>query len=423
MAQGKGGAGRIVGAVLVGLGMFLLVVAILLPTYTKGKAMKTPVDLEVTTVATGKASILDSASLLAGTPKIDTNVPVEAVRHVVTTDPTDKDIVTVQAGQRLMRLDKPEPEEGAKSDPRLLTGSIDRVTLDRVSSEPVAERPGSLATQPDLTGQGNAEFELLPREGLQYKFPFDVDKNTEYLYFDLTGRTTVPLTFVGEEEIDGLEVYHYTQDVGPVDLSVSAPAAGNKLSIPVSALGKEPAAPEEDAEDAAEEDAAAPAEEEAEEAEEETVDVRRFYTNTRDLYVHPRTGVVVKGVEEINQYFAETSTSPERIIALSVNPETGLGFDDETVAYQIGQAQDGADKITLLAVTLPIIMGIVGLLMILGGLFLGVRGTRGGAGDRRTANGPRTTGGPGTTDDPRTTDDRGPDGRGGAHSTDVNMTR
>lgn len=375
MAQGKGGAGKLAGAILVGLGMFLLVVAILLPTYSKSKAMKTPLDLEVTTVAVGKASVLDSASLLAGKPRVDTDVPLEAVRHVVTTDPADREILTLQAGQRLIRLDKPAPAEGAKVDPRLLTGSVDRVTIDRFSSEPVADHPGALATEPDMSGQGKTEFVELPREGLQYKFPFNVDRNEQYQYFDLTGRVTVPLDFVGEDEIDGLTVYRYTQDVGPVDLSVAAPSAGNKLTIPASALGIEAPAPAPEAPaDEAPADEAAPA---AEPAAEPEVEVRRFYTNTRDLWVDPLTGVIVKGSEVINQYFAQTADSPERIIALSVNPETGLGFDQETIDYQVKQAKDGASKIDLLTKTLPLIMGIVGILMILGGLFLGLRGGRG----------------------------------------------
>ncbi|WP_024795691.1 DUF3068 domain-containing protein [Tomitella biformata] len=384
MAQGKGGTGKIVGAILVGVGMFLLVVAILLPTYSKGKAMKTPVDLEVTTVAVGTASILDSASLLAGTPRIDTNVPIEAVRHVVTADPTNQTIITVQAGQRLLRLDKPEPAEGAKVDPRLLTGSIDRVTLDRISSEPVADHPGSLATEPNMTGSGDTEFVELPREGLQYKFPFNVDKDTQYQYFDLTARTTLPIDYVGDEEISGLKVYHYTQEVGPIDLSVVAPSASNKLTVPAAALGIQAEAPA-PAPEAPAEGAAADGAPAAEAAEPE-VEVRRFYTNTRDLYVDPLTGVIVKGVEQIDQYFAQTADAPERIIALSVSPETGLGFDQETIDYQVKQAKDGADKIDLLTKTLPLIMGIVGLLMILGGLFVGLRGGR-GAGARAADGG------------------------------------
>src|SRR5699024_6280447 len=96
MAQSKGTGAKITAAVLIGLGVFMLVVAIMLPTYTKSKAMKTPLDLEVATLATGAANILDASSLLSGTPEIAENVPVEARRHVVVVEPTDRDQISVE---------------------------------------------------------------------------------------------------------------------------------------------------------------------------------------------------------------------------------------------------------------------------------------------------------------------------------------
>ena len=62
----RSGPNRIVPLVLVGLGVFLLVVAILLPTYSVGQLKKTPLDIETTSVASGTGSILDAASLRAG---------------------------------------------------------------------------------------------------------------------------------------------------------------------------------------------------------------------------------------------------------------------------------------------------------------------------------------------------------------------
>ncbi len=47
----RSGSGRKLALVLVGLGTFLLAIALLVPTYTVGKLKKTPLDLEVTTVA------------------------------------------------------------------------------------------------------------------------------------------------------------------------------------------------------------------------------------------------------------------------------------------------------------------------------------------------------------------------------------
>jgi len=73
----RSGPSRILPCILVGLGAFLLAIAILIPTYTVGKLEKTPLDLEVTTVATGTGSVLNSAALLGGKAQVDTNVPIE----------------------------------------------------------------------------------------------------------------------------------------------------------------------------------------------------------------------------------------------------------------------------------------------------------------------------------------------------------
>src|SRR5699024_5908352 len=107
------------------------------PTYTKSKAMKTPLDLEVATLATGEANILDASSLLSGTPEIAENVPVEARRHVVVVEPSDRDQISVEAAQRVLRMDKPAPSASDEIDQRLVSATVDNITLDRVSSDPI----------------------------------------------------------------------------------------------------------------------------------------------------------------------------------------------------------------------------------------------------------------------------------------------
>lgn len=383
MAQSKGTGAKITAAVLIGLGVFMLVVAIMLPTYTKSKAMKTPLDLEVATVATGEANILDASSLLSGTPEVAENVPVEARRHVVVVDPTDRDQISVEAAQRVLRMDKPAPSGDAAIDERLVNATVDNITLDRVTSEPI-EGTGSIRTSHD-----DEAPTPLPREGLQYKFPFEVEKRS-YDYFDLTSRTTNEIEYVGEDKIDGMTVYHFSQNVGPVDLQEAVGGVGNEVTVPASAIGlaPEPAGDEESEGAEGEQDAEAPAEDgeeategdEAEEADEPEVTVTRYYTNERNLYVEPTTGVIVRGSEKIHQYFAETADAPEanRIDALNVTNPEGLMFDQETIDFQVEQAEDGISQIRLLTRIVPIVLGVVGVIFIVGGLLWGTR-----AGGRR----------------------------------------
>lgn len=128
----RSSSGRILAMILVGLGAFLLAIAILIPTYTVGKLKKTPLDLEVTTVAEGTGDILNSRALLAGNAQVDTDVPIVAQRFVTVEDPADGEIMTLQAGQTVRRLDM-------QGDTGLVSATVDRLTIDRVSSMPVSQ--------------------------------------------------------------------------------------------------------------------------------------------------------------------------------------------------------------------------------------------------------------------------------------------
>lgn len=333
----RSGPSRTLACILVGLGAFLLAAALLVPTYTVGKLKKTPLDLEVTTIAEGNGEVLDSKSLTAGKAVVDTDVPLVAQRYVTVVDPSDADRITVQAGQTLRRTDK-------QGDTGLLTATVDRVTLDRVSSMPIQDPVGTIQTE------ANKPAEEVEHTGLQYKWPFDGEQRA-YPYFDLNSRSTQDIDFVEETEINGMKVYHYSQKVGPVDLSKVVAAPTNKLALPASTWGVEGG--------------------------DAPITMTRFYENERDVWVDPVTGVVVKGQEKLYQYYARSAGKPEVTVLKATLP-----FDEDTIEYQIQQAKDGQDKLAVFGRTLPIVAGILGAISLIAGLFLGLRGGRG--------NGPET---------------------------------
>ncbi|MGB6274105.1 MAG: DUF3068 domain-containing protein, partial [Rhodococcus sp. (in: high G+C Gram-positive bacteria)] len=154
----RSGPSRILALVLIGLGAFLVVAAILIPTYTVSALEKTPLDLEVTTVSTGEGSVLERTSLAAGRVVVDQNVPIVSQRFVTVEEPSDADIITVQAGTTLRRTDK-------QADTGLLSATVDRVTLDRKSSMPVESPIGTIQVAGDMPA------EEVAHTGLQYKFP------------------------------------------------------------------------------------------------------------------------------------------------------------------------------------------------------------------------------------------------------------
>ncbi len=349
----RSGPSRIVALALVGLGAFLLVAAILIPTYTVPRLEKTPLDLEVTAVSDGTGSVLNSASLAAGKAEVDTNVPLVSQRYVTVEEPSNADVVTVQAGQTLLRSDK-QGETG------LLTASVDRVTADRVTAMPVQDPIGTIQVQADKPA------EEVAHTGLQYKFPFNAEQKS-YPYFDVNVRATKDIDFVEETEINGTTVYKYEQTVGPVDLSEVVTTPTNKLTLPAATWGVEGDAP---------------------------VTMTRFYENQRTAWVEPETGVVVKGQEDIHQYYSRTAGQPE-VDVLNAT----LTFDENTVEYQIAQAKDGMDRLSLFGRTIPIIAGILGVIALIAGVLIGIRGGNGPNRPVRTT-GPQYTGGGGGGDAP-----------------------
>jgi hypothetical protein len=347
----RSGPSRILALALVGLGAFLLVAAILIPTYTVSRLEKTPLDLEVTTVSTGSGSVLDAASLAAGRAVVNENVRLVSQRFVTVEEPSNADDMTLQAGQTLRRADK-------QGDTGLLTASVDRVTIDRVSAMPVEDPIGTIQVQ------GDKPAENVAHTGLQYKFPFNAEQKA-YPFFDINARASKDIDFVEETEINGTPVYKYEQTVGPVDLSGVVNTPSNKVTLPAATWGVEGG--------------------------ETPVTMTRWYENTRSVWVEPETGVIVKGEEQIHQYYSRTAGEAEVDVL-----NAPIAFDENTIEYQIQQAKDGQDKLAMFGRTIPIIIGILGVIALIAGVLLGIRGGTGGnAQPARTAPRRPTDGGGG----------------------------
>ncbi|WP_040838865.1 DUF3068 domain-containing protein [Nocardia brevicatena] len=333
------GTRRTVACLLVGLGALLIVAALMIPTYTVGKMAKTPLDLEITTIAVNQpneeSSVLDAKSLTApeGSAKIDQNVPLVSQRFLTVEEPSDANEMTVQAGNTLRRIDK-------QGDAGLLTAYIDRVTIDRKTGEPVSTDPnGSIA----VTVNKNMESIADPvnRTGLQYRFPIGTEKKS-YPYFDVNARITTDMEFVEETEINDTKVYHFKQQVPVTNLWDTVQAPTNRLSLPAAKWGVEGG--------------------------DEPVTMYRWYSNERDVWVEPETGTIVKGGEKLNIFYARSGDKPE-VTAL----KSHLVFDSDTVESQLAVAKENIDRLSLFGRVLPIVLGVLGLLSLVAGIVVGVR--------------------------------------------------
>ncbi|WP_330251752.1 DUF3068 domain-containing protein [Nocardia sp. NBC_00565] len=333
------GTRRTVACLLVGLGALLIVAAVMIPSYTVSKLAKTPLDLEITTIATNQPGedslVLDSKSLSApeGAAKIDTNVPLISQRFLTVEDPSDATEMTVQAGQTLRRIDK-------QGDTGLLTATVDRVTIDRVSGAPVSKDPnGSVAVT--TTKEGESIADPVQHTGLQYRFPIGTEKKS-YPYFDVNARKSYDAKFIEETEINSMKVYHFQMTVPVTNMWEVIQAPTNKLSLPAAKWGLEG---------------------------DEPVTMTRFYTDTRDLWIEPKTGTVIKGGEQIHLYYARNGDHPD-VTAL----KSHLVFDENTIESQISVAKENIDKLSLYGRILPIVFGVLGAIALIGGVVLGIRG-------------------------------------------------
>ncbi|MFF0488933.1 DUF3068 domain-containing protein [Nocardia sp. NPDC004068] len=338
MALGAG-TKRTVACVLVGLGTLLIVAAVLTPTYAVSQLAKTPLDLEITTIATNNpnapSEVLDSKSLTSGTDpaKVDKNVSLISQRFLTVEDPSDKKNMTIQAGQTLRRIDK-------QGDTGLLTATIDRVTIDRKTGMPIDSDPnGSIAVT--VNSKGESVADPVQHTGLQYRFPIGTEKK-DYPYFDLNVRKTFDIKFLEETEINDLKVYHFQQQVPVTDLAKVVNSPTNRLTLPAAKWGVEG---------------------------DGDVTMDRFYSNTRDVWVEPKTGTVIKGGEQLNIFYARSGDKPE-VTALKSN----VVFDDKTIDSQIAEAKKYSDEISLYSRVLPIVLGVIGAVLLIAGLVLGLLG-------------------------------------------------
>lgn len=350
------GTKRTVACLLVGLGALLIVAAILIPTYGVSQLAKTPLDLEITTIASNKpdatSEVLDAKSLTSGEGpvQIDKNVGLISQRFLTVEDPSGKTNMTIQAGQTLRRKDK-------TGDTGLLSAIIDRVTIDRKTGQPIDDDPnGSIATTVD--SKGNSVPDPVQHTGLQYRFPIGTEKTT-YPYFDINARKSFDMKFVEETEINDLKVYHFRQQVPATDLSKVTSAPTNRLTFPAAKWGVQG---------------------------DGDVTMNRYYTNTRDVWVEPKTGTVVNGTEQLHQYYARSADKPE---VTAIN--TTLAFDPDTVRSQADEARKYMDQISLYSRTLPIILGVLGVISLIAGLILGLRGGEGSSKPGRLVKKPQST--------------------------------
>jgi hypothetical protein len=286
---------RKLGMVLAGIGGFLVMLALLSKFYAPGQLMKTPIDVDSVTNAAGEAAVgADAAAAVQGT-------------QITRSDSakSDDDVVVFVSSSCLVfdRDDVPPCVSADDPEERLITASVDNFATDRVTALAVND-PKYLP--PEAT----------EHEGLQNKWPFDVEKKT-YPYWDDNVSQVVDAEYEGTEEVEGIETYRFHAVIADVPYEV-------------------------------------------------TDGVQGTYSKDTTIWIEPITGSFVN----LSYHMEQVTDTGDNFITLD------LAYTDDEVADSAADAKDSRDRINLIRDTVPLIGFIVGIPILIIGIVLIARGNR-----------------------------------------------
>ncbi len=300
--------------ILLGAGVFLLVLAPMLTWYVEPRAKRTSIDVNATTVFTGKGRYFD-----AETTAVKNDQEITITRRVLG-DVAESDRSGRAVWDVSTTIDTPRTL-GFKDPRRSFQWSTERWVTDRRTNAPVhccGESPG-------------------PFEGDAYlKFPFDLQKRS-YRWWDNTLGATVPLRFAGVERVRGYRGYRFTG-------SVKATRTGSR-QVPGAVVGRPRSS---------------------------QIQAEEWYANDRiDLVVDRRTGRVLNA--SLSPHVTLRAPGARRDAVTLLQGED-VAFTPRTQREQVDVAKRENRKLRLIGETAPLTAVIIGGFATAGGVLLLVRG-------------------------------------------------
>jgi hypothetical protein len=241
------------GALLLGLGVFLVIAAPLARYYLAPSLVRIPIDQE----SSSESEATGATYLERATASLKYNQTMRATREVRgdVKDGTENRAVWD------VYLTITNADTGA-----LISASTDRLALDRRSGEAVR------------CCEETVDGEPVEHKGLTYTFPFNTEKKS-YDYYDNTIKETRPMRYLGTAEIRGLEVYRFRQVVEETVV--------DNLEVPGSLVGL-PNQP--------------------------SVKADVTYSTTRTVWVEPSSGVIVRGQQQQKQTLRAEGAPQETVV-------------------------------------------------------------------------------------------------------------
>lgn len=328
---------RVVGLVLLALGVFGMVLGLLLRFYAYDRLALVPLNQNSESISKGSGMTVFYPGELVQKKDVD----VTATR-LVQGNPTaaeakkDGDVMVWDVGLVI-----------EDSDGTVVSSSLDHLCLNRTTNEAVQPCAGEGIEDNEPDNKIDSNDSVVHR-GLAYKFPFATEKR-DYEWFDNIARKPFQIRYDSTETIEGVETYKFVQTVPLTKL--------DDRDVPGSLVGQ-PDSP--------------------------VVTVGRYYENTRTVWVEPYSGIIVKGQEEAEQTLRGSDGRP----ALTVFGGT-ITFTDDTIKNSAKDASDARSSLRIVRVIGPVVLLAGGALLALVGLALtllgGGRGSDSGqpAGRRR----------------------------------------
>lgn len=318
-----------IAAVAIGLGVFMIVAAVLVRAYAYPTLATVPADYKGTTHLEAKgAQVLKWESIKEPGPLVSETHDLDITSFTIAdsgADAPDGVVVWVNSttvmqddGTQFQRTQERAPFDGVDGD---------AVDCDKCDSW--------VSDTANYKGDDSRVETPTERQGQVFKFPFGTEKK-DYDVWDGSLDKAVPAKFEGTEKIDGLEVYKFVQTIEPQVVSTQElPAEKFGSTGPI-------------------------------------VEAELWYSMTRTFYVEPQTGSPVNRVEERMQelrydgvavpVFNGTVQYTEQQVDDLVN-----GTDDQKGAKENAMLLGG------LRLLFPMLLVVVGLALLAGGLFAGNR--------------------------------------------------
>jgi hypothetical protein len=306
---------RTLGFALLGLGAFLLTMAVLARFYVYDQLAVAPADQDSTSQLFGAdATVFDVGSM------------EEITTDLYTTAVTVGDVEAAEeaGGDTLVWTiaTSTEDAEGV-----IRSRSIDRVAFD-------ARTGAAVNCCGEFYSTVEGEEDPVEHKGQVFKFPFGTEKRT-YDWWDSTLLETVPIEFEEVEEVEGVETYRFSHQIEPT--------ATGTIELPAELLGQKG---------------------------DEALTADRMYSNTRTLWVEPHTGVVIKREEEQNNTVRYDGVDQITTTAVTT------GFTEADVVANAEEYGDLGNLLNLVKNVGPLVGLILGLAFVGTGLALLLTGRR-----------------------------------------------